>query len=140
MESVHWLQGTSIWNEFKNPRAAGRFVSHAVGAIRIGGGGGIIPGFPALHPFGPALRAVQNRSRRFCRTQSIFVFVGSNCSPVQNRYNLIIVAIINLAEGVGFEPTKSLRPCRFSRPVPSTTRSPLRHQSGRHYITVRPLI
>ena len=30
-----------------------------------------------------------------------------------------------LAEGVGFEPTKSLRPCRFSRPVPSTARSPL---------------
>ncbi len=31
-----------------------------------------------------------------------------------------------LAEGVGFEPTRRLPACRFSRPVPSTTRSPLR--------------
>src|SRR5438876_12279793 len=31
-----------------------------------------------------------------------------------------------LADGVGFEPTKDLRPCRFSRPVPSTTRPPIR--------------
>lgn len=30
------------------------------------------------------------------------------------------------AEGVGFEPTKGVNPCRFSRPVPSTTRPPLR--------------
>ncbi len=31
-----------------------------------------------------------------------------------------------LADGVGFEPTRSVNPCRFSRPVPSTTRAPLR--------------
>lgn len=31
-----------------------------------------------------------------------------------------------MADGVGFEPTKSLHPCRFSRPVPSTTRPPIR--------------
>src|SRR5438874_4987704 len=31
-----------------------------------------------------------------------------------------------LADGVGFEPTKDFRPCRFSRPVPSTTRPPIR--------------
>ena len=30
-----------------------------------------------------------------------------------------------LADGVGFEPTRSLHPCRFSRPVPSTTRPPI---------------
>ena len=31
-----------------------------------------------------------------------------------------------LADGVGFEPTKPLPVCRFSRPVPSTTRAPIR--------------
>ena len=31
-----------------------------------------------------------------------------------------------LADGVGFEPTRSANPCRFSRPVPSTARPPIR--------------
>ena len=31
-----------------------------------------------------------------------------------------------MAEGVGFEPTKSFHSCRFSRPVQSTTLPPLR--------------
>ena len=31
-----------------------------------------------------------------------------------------------VADGVGFEPTRSVNPCRFSRPVPSTTRPPIR--------------
>jgi hypothetical protein len=31
-----------------------------------------------------------------------------------------------LADGVGFEPTRSVNPCRFSRPVPSTARPPIR--------------
>src|SRR5215467_2974655 len=31
-----------------------------------------------------------------------------------------------LAEGVGFEPTSDVSRCRFSRPVPSTARPPLR--------------
>jgi hypothetical protein len=31
-----------------------------------------------------------------------------------------------MAEGVGFEPTRDFHPCRFSRPVYSTTLSPLR--------------
>jgi hypothetical protein len=30
-----------------------------------------------------------------------------------------------LADGVGFEPTRSVNPCRFSRPVPSTARPPI---------------
>ena len=30
-----------------------------------------------------------------------------------------------MADGVGFEPTRSLHPCWFSRPVPSTTRPPI---------------
>jgi site-specific DNA recombinase len=33
---------------------------------------------------------------------------------------------ILMAEGVGFEPTRRSPACRFSRPVPSTTRPPLR--------------
>jgi hypothetical protein len=32
----------------------------------------------------------------------------------------------SVAEGVGFEPTVTFRPRRFSRPVPSTARPPLR--------------
>ena len=31
-----------------------------------------------------------------------------------------------LAEGVGFEPTKAVKPCRFSRPVHSTALPALR--------------
>jgi hypothetical protein len=31
-----------------------------------------------------------------------------------------------LADGVGFEPTRGVNPCRFSRPVPSTARPPIR--------------
>src|SRR5579885_2497861 len=30
-----------------------------------------------------------------------------------------------VADGVGFEPTRPLRTCRFSRPVPSTARPPI---------------
>ena len=30
-----------------------------------------------------------------------------------------------MADGVGFEPTRSLHPRRFSRPVPSTARPPI---------------
>ena len=33
--------------------------------------------------------------------------------------------LIRLADGVGFEPTRSLHPWRFSRPLPSTTRPPI---------------
>src|SRR5262249_4653162 len=33
---------------------------------------------------------------------------------------------IVLADGVGFEPTRPLQACRFSRPVPSTARPPIR--------------
>jgi hypothetical protein len=35
------------------------------------------------------------------------------------------------AEGVGFEPTVTSRPRRFSRPVPSTARPPLHDRSAR---------
>jgi hypothetical protein len=38
----------------------------------------------------------------------------------------------SLAEGVGFEPTNDFRRCRFSRPVPSTARPPLRARAPEH--------
>lgn len=31
----------------------------------------------------------------------------------------------DMADGVGFEPTRRLHACRFSRPVPSTARPPI---------------
>ena len=40
---------------------------------------------------------------------------------VQNSFNV-------RAEGVGFEPTRSVNPFRFSRPVPSATRRALQRQ------------
>ena len=36
-----------------------------------------------------------------------------------------------MADGVGFEPTRRLRACRFSRPVPSTTRPPIHRRKSR---------
>jgi hypothetical protein len=36
-----------------------------------------------------------------------------------------IDSYIAVADGVGFEPTRGLHPCRFSRPVPSTARPPI---------------
>ena len=41
-----------------------------------------------------------------------------------------------MAERVGFEPTMPFRTCRFSRPVPSTTRPPLRIQNARSHTAV----
>src|SRR6185312_10935295 len=35
-----------------------------------------------------------------------------------------------LADGEGFEPSRRLRACRFSRPVPSTTRPPIQLGTG----------
>ena len=32
---------------------------------------------------------------------------------------------LHVADGVGFEPTRGVNLCRFSRPVPSTTRPPV---------------
>ena len=42
----------------------------------------------------------------------------------------------SLAEGVGFEPTSDFRRCRFSRPVPSTARPPLRARASEATITL----
>ena len=40
-----------------------------------------------------------------------------------------------MADGVGFEPTRSVNLCRFSRPVPSTTRSPIHYRSQVTYLS-----
>ena len=47
----------------------------------------------------------------------------------EGSYLAIILLIIHdlMAEREGFEPPIALRPCRFSRPEPSTTRPPLRN-------------
>src|SRR5437868_13346602 len=37
-----------------------------------------------------------------------------------------MITFTYMAEGVGFEPTSDVSRCRFSRPVPSTARPPLR--------------
>ncbi len=53
--------------------------------------------------------------------------------PREVTYSVEPLKIANLlAEGVGFEPTRDFHPCRFSRPVPSTTRPPLQaiYKSG----------
>ena len=104
-------------------------------------------GFPCLaknsrvcHPDKP-VRCNAAHPGDFVEPVQFNFFVRSNCCSIPAPQFQTSIASCKLAEGVGFEPTKSLRPCRFSRPVPSTTRSPLRLiQSGRHYITVSPLI
>lgn len=35
-----------------------------------------------------------------------------------------------MADRVGFEPTKGVNPCRFSRAVPSTTRPPVQRKKS----------
>src|SRR5690606_1429970 len=47
--------------------------------------------------------------------------------------NFAMGAGIRLAEAVGFGPTKGANPCRFSRPVPSTTRPRFRLVSAVWY-------
>jgi hypothetical protein len=46
--------------------------------------------------------------------------------PVDGGKGLSQLNRINLAEREGFEPPIPFRVCRFSRPVPSTARPPLR--------------
>ena len=49
------------------------------------------------------------------KTPEYRVFLGMYRTLMQSR----------LADGVGFEPTRRSHACRFSRPVPSTTRAPI---------------
>jgi hypothetical protein len=42
-----------------------------------------------------------------------------------------------VADGVGFEPTRSLHPCRFSRPVPSTARPPIHQREINSLLRIR---
>lgn len=58
-------------------------------------------------------------------------FVGpARCRHIKKTS--IKSGLFYMAEGVGFEPTRPVRACRFSRPVPSTARPPFR-ASGRLY-------
>ena len=51
--------------------------------------------------------------------------------------------VLGMADGVGFEPTRRLHACRFSRPVPSTARPPIPDHisfaTGKTWITKMPL-
>ena len=57
------------------------------------------------------------------RSRTVSKGTNPNCSPVAAQ-NVGIVGV--LADGVRFELTEPLRARRFSRPVPSTTRPPIR--------------
>src|SRR5215469_5830785 len=52
------------------------------------------------------------------------------CRTLANRH---------MAEGVGFEPTSDISRCRFSRPVPSTARPPLRRSEIKDFSSVEDL-
>jgi hypothetical protein len=45
---------------------------------------------------------------------------------IRKHYLYVKNSFCARAEGVGFEPTRSVNPFRFSRPVPSATRRALR--------------
>ena len=51
---------------------------------------------------------------------------ATGCPSADRSMRLISTSACSVAEGVGFEPTRGLRPCRFSRPVQSTTLPPFR--------------
>ena len=54
---------------------------------------------------------------------------SQNFLEVSHRNSTLLIAFNYFslrAEGVGFEPTRSVNPFRFSRPVPSATRRALR--------------
>ena len=46
---------------------------------------------------------------------------------IDKKGRLRISANSAVADGVGFEPTRRSHACRFSRPVPSTARPPIRN-------------
>ena len=57
---------------------------------------------------------------------------SQNFLEVSCRNSTLLIAFLCIslrAEGVGFEPTRSVNPFRFSRPVPSATRRALREIS-----------
>jgi hypothetical protein len=68
------------------------------------------------------LRRVRRTPQAMRRLQvALWVFKRIPCKSLQN-----IAFSRRMADGVGFEPTRPLRACRFSRPVPSAARPPIR--------------
>ncbi len=76
----------------------------------------------AAHVFAASLSAFRQRSGRLQIPPILF---ASSPSP-RNNYSR---GPAELAERVGFEPTRTLRLYRFSRPAVSTTHTPLRESS-----------
>jgi hypothetical protein len=51
--------------------------------------------------------------------------INGSSTQISKQYLRVENSFISRAEGVGFEPTRSVNPFRFSRPVPSATRRAL---------------
>ena len=55
--------------------------------------------------------------------------INGSSTQISKHYLYVQNSFKSRAEGVGFEPTRSVNPFRFSRPVPSATRRALREIS-----------
>src|SRR5262249_24105883 len=125
-----------LWFVGSNPATTRTLLSQIVSRICVAGGeGGIAAAIVAAGPSGPALRAVQNRSRRFCRTRRCLLFVCSN--PATTRTLLSqIVSRVGVTGGEGGIRTHEhpLRCYWNSSPAPSTTRPPLRSKTCTRFL------
>jgi hypothetical protein len=86
-----------------------------VGAHRGARAGRVGP-FGQVRTLFPQLTLPLSMASRVHRTAPDRVELSCHRKPKKNNV---------LADGVGFEPTRPLRACRFSRPVPSTARPPI---------------
>ena len=75
------------------------------------------------------------------KSSSLYIFpmplAGSGGRTTGNGTMTLILRY--LADGVGFEPTKDLRPCRISSPVHSTTLPPIPHVPARNFSREAPM-
>ena len=91
-------------------------------------------GFPATcAESGPAANvvdtAVITQSSAVMKFMMVEMSLKSDGHTVHSGYNSDVSPIggfLFLADGVGFEPTKGLHPCRISSPVHSTALPPIR--------------
>lgn len=56
-----------------------------------------------------------------------FLHTTNHMNYIEPKYFVIEKKHQIMADGEGFEPSNGLPHCRFSRPVPSTTRPPIQH-------------
>jgi hypothetical protein len=102
------------------PAMVRKFARTARERIRLDGGG-----YRRDHPRALAQRvAVANGEVRIMISKGDLLRTLAAASGLRPATPGVRSSVL-VAEGVGFEPTSDLRRCRFSRPVPSTTRPPL---------------